>query len=497
MLEKIRNSILAQANRNAFIIKDKTYSYHDFARCITGIRQLLRNFRNTRNNIVGVYTEDSIETYAAIYAIWFEGMTFLPLNPRFPDIRNQEIIKQTGTNILLFQSVNPPSSVGDLVENLECIKGVVSDTVDLSLNPFSDDDILYILFTSGSTGIPKGVPISRKNFRAFIDAFLENGYMWNEDDRFLQMFDFTFDVSVQCYTVPLLFGACICTVPHEGIKYLSVYKVFERHSPTVAIMVPSVLIFLRPYLKKIHLPDLRYTLFTGESVPVSIVEAWSRCCPNAVIDDCYGPTEATIYCLSYRWCRHNGKIKSYNGIVSIGKPFMGVTALVADDKNKPVPAGVKGELLIAGDQVTKGYLNDEEKNLSAFVTVTLKDKKQLFYRTGDLVFVDEQGDYMYCGRTDYQVQVHGFRVELGEIEYRAKHFMQTGNCVALARPNKSGNMEIFLFAEGNRERIPELMAYLQSALPYYMQPVKIIPVDAMPLNEHGKTDRKALIALME
>jgi len=161
-----------------------------------------------------------------------------------------------------------------------------------------------------------------------------------------------------------------------------------------------------------------------------------------------------------------------------------------------VPPGVKGELVVAGNQVTKGYLNNAEKNSSSFVEIEHKHEKQRFYRTGDLVFVDEDGDFMYCGRIDDQVQVYGFRVELGEIEYHAKKIVHPGNCIAVARPNHSGNMEIFLFVEKNAERIPEIVSYLQISLPYYMQPFKVIPVDAIPVNANGKTDRNKLFTMI-
>jgi D-alanine--poly(phosphoribitol) ligase subunit 1 len=496
MLDRIRDSLLANDNRIAFIIKDQVYLYHDFAHYITGIRQILRHYKKIKNNIVGVVTDDCIETYAAIYAIWFEGLTFVPLNPRFPASRNQEILNQTGANTMLYACPDPPAEFIGAIENLDAVKGILSDQVDLDFHPGTAKDILYILFTSGTTGIPKGVPISRRNLDSFITAFLNHNYEWNANDRFLQMFDFTFDVSIQCYTIPLLLGACVCTVPHDQIKYLAVYKVMEQHHVTVAVMVPSVIAFLRPYMKKIHLPEIRYTLFTGESVPLSLVEEWANCCPNSIIDDCYGPTEATIYCLSYRWTKEKSLKKTYNGIVSIGRAFDGITALVLNENNKPAPAGVKGELVVAGDQVTKGYLNNDEKNSTAFVAIDHKDKKQRFYRTGDLVFFDDEGDCMYCGRIDNQVQVHGFRVELGEIEFHAKKIMPAGNYAAVARSNQSGNLEIFLFVENNKERIQEIISHLQSSIPYYMQPLKVISVDAIPLNINGKTDRNKLIAMI-
>jgi amino acid adenylation domain-containing protein len=496
MLSTIRDSILTHHDREAFIIKDRVYTYHELAQTITGVRKILHNFTDFSNKIVGVYIDDTIETYASIYALWFEGFAFLPLNPRFPLARNQEILRQTGATALLYSGIDPPEGIRDRMKYLASLKGVKQERVDLDFQPVPEDTARYVLFTSGSTGIPKGVPITGKNLDAFVGAFLAQDYAWNKEDRFLQMFDLTFDVSVQCYTVPLLLGACICTVPHDQIKYLAVYKVLEKNHITVAALVPSVVGFLQPYLKKIYLPEMRYTIFTGESVPQSIAEEWARCCPDALIDDCYGPTEATIYCLSYRWDPKKDKIKSYHGTVSIGKPFRGITARVVDEKSNPLPPGTKGELVIAGDQVTRGYTNAEDNNFSSFSPIAQKEMTQVFYHTGDLVFEDENGDFMYCGRIDHQVQVQGHRVELGEIEYHAKREVHPRNAVAIAKPNPSGSTEIILFVETIPERVPKVAACLQSALPYYMQPVKIIPLNAIPLNANGKTDRKKLLEMI-
>jgi amino acid adenylation domain-containing protein len=496
MLEKLIKSIRINAGRAAFVIKDREYTYADLARCISGIRHTLHCAKDCRNGIVGVYTDDSLETYASIFAIWFEGMTFLPLNPKFPVARNLEILRITDTTTLLYAGIKPPDDIQQVGMELISTAGRFDDPADLTLKPVSEESMLYILFTSGSTGIPKGVPISRRNFHAFLRAFMGNNTHWNAADRFLQMFDLTFDVSVQCFTVPLLLGASIYTVSQEQIKYLAVYRILEKYHPTVAVMVPSVISFLRPYLEKIFLPAIRHTVFTGEAVPLSLVEAWLRCCPNTRIDDCYGPTEATIYCLSYRWDDSNRQVKSHQGVVSIGKPLQGITACIVDGKGRPVKPGTKGELIVAGDQVTEGYLNSTEKNKTSFIELETNRVRQRFYRTGDLVFADAEGDYMYCGRLDDQVQVQGFRVELGEIEFQAGKFLHQEKCIALAGSNQSGNTEIYLFITGQEKSIPGLTAHLQSALPFYMQPNKVILLESIPLNSSGKTDRNQLKALI-
>ncbi len=496
MLFQIRANLLNYADQPAFVINDKAYSYHELGLCISGIQNLLQRHKDKNNKIIAVITGNNIETYAAIFAIWFEGLTFLPLNPKFPVRRNLDIIKQANPSIVLYSGNQPHPLLRKAVKNILSIGKNITTLKELSISPHNDEDSMYILFTSGSTGIPKGVPISYKNLKSFIKSFLKLDFSLDSHDRFLQMFDFTFDVSVFCYTVPLLIGATVFTVPQDGIKYLSVYKILANNKITVAAMVPSVVAFLKPYWEKIHLPYLRYTILTGESVKPAIAEAWAKCAPNSVIDDFYGPTEGTIFCHSYRWYKDTGNIKSYNNAVSIGKPFEDITAVVVDENNQIIPAGMKGELLIAGDQVTEGYLNNPVKNTASFITLEYKGHKERFYHTGDMVFMDEQGDYMYCGRIDNQVQVHGFRVELGEIEYQAGKMLEGGTCAAVARVNESGNSEIYLFIEEHEDKISEITTFLQTSLPYYMQPLKIYSLKSFPVNTNGKLDRNKLIEMI-
>jgi amino acid adenylation domain-containing protein len=496
MLYQIRENLLNNTDRTAFVINDKAYSYHELSLYITGIRNLLHKHINSSNKIVAVITGNNIETYAALFAIWFEGLTFLPLNPKFPVSRNLDIINQANPSIILYSDIQPHPIIKKAVKSILTLKNNLPSSAELNISPHNDEDTMYILFTSGSTGMPKGVPISYKNLNTFLTSFLKLDFRLDSTDRFLQMFDFTFDVSVFCYTIPLLIGATVYTVPQDGIKYLSVYKILANHRITMAAMVPSVIAFLKPYWEKINLPFLKYTILTGESVRPALAEAWTKCAPNSVIDDFYGPTEGTIFCHSYRWEKETGKIKSYNTAVTIGKPFESIKAIVVDEKNNILPAGIKGELLIAGNQVTKGYINNPEKNAASFITMESEGRKEHFYRTGDIVFIDEQGDYMYCGRIDNQVQVHGFRVELGEIEYQAGKLLEGGTCAAVARANESGNSEIYLFIEEHEDKISEITSCLQKSLPYYMQPLKIYSLKNFPFNANGKLDRNKLTEMI-
>ena len=144
-----------------------------------------------------------------------------------------------------------------------------------------DSELAYILFTSGSTGRPKGVPITRGNVSAFVTAFRDLGFRLTADDRCLQMFDLTFDLSVQSYLLPLLNGACVYTISFDRIKYQAVFELLDDYHLTFTMMVPSVIHYLRPYLDELHIEELRYSLFAGEGLNLDDVDSWARSVPNA------------------------------------------------------------------------------------------------------------------------------------------------------------------------------------------------------------------------
>lgn len=492
MIVQVKKSIELCSLKDAFVINDTHYTYGQFGQYISNVKSLIRDIPIKKNEIIGVVTYNDIETYATIYALWFSGLCFLPINPLFPEKRNQEIIRNSNLRYVFYSKSN--IDINDKVVQSYSTLDLPNVEVDLDLPTLSDEDLMYILFTSGSTGIPKGVPINRKNLNGFVDAFFSNGYSLSSDDRFLQMFDFTFDVSVQCYVLPLCIGASVYTVPLDNIKFFAIYQILEKYKITVAKMVPSVIAFLRPYFSKIKLPYLKYSLFSGEALFNDVVEKWADCVPNAIIQNYYGPTEATIDCLYYTWSRSAVPEKIYNGVISIGRPFGDTKALIIGEDGQIITDdNLKGELCVSGNQVTTGYLNLPDKNKSAFVQLQFQNENCTFYRTGDLVYRDKDGDYLYCGRIDQQVQIQGYRVELGELESHTKQLIGNVQVAAVAKTNASGNVQLFLFVENYQAETKLIIEYLQKTLPHYMVPSKVIVLEAFPLSSSGKIDRKKLI----
>jgi len=479
-------SVFCHEQQNAFCINDKFFTYKDLFRVISGIRAELKA-KVVKGKNVGVIANDDLETYASIIAIWLEGGAYVPLHPLQPADRNLDIIGQAEISLVLDSGIN------ELLPGIPSIKsrGLRSDTPDLEPAECSDESLAYILFTSGSTGKPKGVPITRGNLGWFMKSFWEAGFIIDHHDRCLQCFDLTFDVSVQSFLVPLTRGACTYTIPHDQIKYSYVYGLLEDHQLTFGAMAPSMLRYMRPYFDEINAPAMRYSILTAEASPVDLLEEWSRCIPNAEIFDFYGPTEATIYCTYYKFNR-NRPNKHLNGMLSIGKPMAGISAIIMDDEGKIAAPNQKGELCISGNQLTPGYWHNPDKTSNAFFRLQQQEGPVRLYKTGDLCFIDEDGDIMYSGRLDYQVKIQGYRIELGEIEYHARWFLKDLNAVALPYTNAAGTNEIALFIEGSRREPGDILNHLKLKLPSYMIPSKILFRESFQLNNNGKIDRVKL-----
>jgi amino acid adenylation domain-containing protein len=491
ILQPIIDSCKTFAKNNAFCINAKFYTYIDFAKHITKIRKAVQTSETKTANI-GLVVNDDIETYASIFAIWMDGYVYIPIHPQEPLERSMEIITEADVDLILDSSIKTKFSTRTIINS----SLLTFEEINLKPKSIPDDALAYILFTSGSTGKPKGVQITRGNIGSFMKAFWEVGFHIDQNDRCLQCFDLTFDVSVQSYLVPLTKGACTYTIPHDQIKYSYVFGLLEDHKLTFGAMAPSMIRYLQPYFDEINIPDMRYNILTAEASPLDLIIEWSKCIPNAEIYDFYGPTETTIYCTYNKFFRVVSN-KQLNGMLSIGKPMSGLKAIIIDDEKRILGKNQKGELCISGGQITSGYWKNNDKNIESFFEIKEENTIRRFYRTGDSCYFDDDMDIMLEGRLDHQVKIQGYRVELGEIEYHAREFLSGQNAIAVTFSNQNSNNEIALFIEGELPNDFSLLEYLKRKMPFYMIPSKIIVKEKLPLNASGKTDRIALKNLIQ
>lgn len=482
ILTPVIGNIIINSENNAFCIEDTLFSYKEFGDRIKNIRALIKG-RNIQNRHVGLVTNNDIETYASIFALWLDGYCYLPLHIKQPIDRCEDIIDQVGIDTIL-DSSKISRFKNDLVVNTKTKASITSDLI--LLENVSEGDLAYILFTSGSTGKPKGVTLSRKNIGTFIDPFWKSGIHLNSTDRCLQCFDLTFDVSVQCYLVALISGACVYTVPYGEGKYLQVASLVDEYKLTFAVMAPSMLRYMQPFFTQIDMSSIKQMILTAEACPKNLLETAYKYCKDVVLYDFYGPTETTIYCTYYKLNRE-GNNKELNEIISIGKPMANCIGFILDENQKELPTGEKGELCIAGDQVTQGYWKNDEKNASSFFYLEVNGEMLRFYHTGDLCYKDDDGDIMYSGRMDNQVKIQGFRIELGEIEYHSREIAKR-NTVCIANDEDGINV-LYLFIEGKQMDTKPIIDYMKSKMPHYMIPSHIQFIESFPLNNSDKIDR--------
>jgi D-alanine--poly(phosphoribitol) ligase subunit 1 len=482
--EILQQSFIQHAEKKALCINNTFYTYSQFAEKIKSIQNIILNHTKKQKQIIALHTSDDIETYASILACWFSGCAFVPLNPNHPEVRNQNILEQTGAILI---SPTGEKTDPDIRQDDKSLIEVV---------PVEKNDLMCILFTSGSTGIPKGVPMNRGNIDCTMDAFFALDYNLTSDDGFLQMFDFGFDMSMLSYLPAFMLGACVYTVSEQKIRYLAALKVMQDHPVTFAAMVPSTLTFLQPFFSKMALPRLRFSVLGGEPFYKDIFTGWAPCIPNARIINISGPSEITMACMGYELSRKEEN-KHYNGVLAFGSPWKNTTALVVDEQLKPVPAGMQGELCFAGNHVMAGYWKIPEKNKEVFFNFDSGSGLQRFYRTGDMAIRDNDDIFLSCGRIDQQVKIQGHKVELGEIEHHVRTLTGSSKVAAIAHNNDSGLREITIFVDESIVlKNDEIMRNLQKIVPVYMLPSRIIRIKDFPSNNSGKTDRIALTKLL-
>lgn len=473
--------------KTAFVIDGIAYSYKELFACVNGIHAFLDG---REEEVIGVVAENRTETYAAILAVLLSGKTYVILHPHYPDNRNNKIREVGDIGVVLYadecdMAKAMPESVA-FVSTRE-LRGEEH----AEYNYGSGDTKAYIIFTSGSTGEPKGVPITRDNLNVFYTAYSALGWNLGADDRMLQMFELTFDVSVVSTLFPLTVGAAIYTVGPGEMKYTKVYELLEDERLTFAAIAPSLLQFLSPYFDEIRLPDLKYLIVTAEAAQADVLARFRACAPNAEFVNLYGPTEATIYCTAYRIPRE--ECKHYHGMIAIGRPFEEMEVVIADEDGQALNTGEKGELWVSGPQVMAGYWKDREKSEQVLV----RHNGRVFYKTGDLCYMDADGDIIYCGRKDYQVKVQGFRVELNEIEYTARKFYrEEKNVVVVAKKDDDGGCQLHLFIEAAECDTPSLLEFMKMHLPVYMLPARVHCLEVFPLGTSNKIDRKKLLSLV-
>jgi amino acid adenylation domain-containing protein len=513
----LRSGFLSHAashpGRTALVVQDVTRTYGELEKTARQWASALCQRLGRAPERVGVFAYRSEVSYTGVLAALFSGAAFVPLNRTYPAERTRAMIEAGNLDALIVDLASFPQ-LAQIAERLSRTPLVMlpeqeafpmqgatvlgkSDLATMTplraMPPVLPADVAYLLFTSGSTGVPKGVPVTHANVLHFIDV-MTNRYSISSSDRFSQTFDQTFDLSVFDLFVAWESGASVYVI--QPLNMLAPTRFVQRHELTVWFSVPSVPALMRKkgFLKPGSFPSLRLSLFCGEPLPCASAKAWQQAAPNSVLENLYGPTELTIACLVHRWDPLESPGLSVNGMVPIGRPFPGLGAVLLDEELRPVPNGQPGELCVCGPQTVPGYWQDEAKTAERFIAVEVSSSTSIrVYRTGDRAARQETGDYVYLGRVDHQIKVLGHRVELGEIEAALRADPTVVEAVAVGWPVEDGTaLGVVAFVTGSGIEPDRLMDGVRLTLPDYMAPRTIRVVEAMPLNSNGKIDRNAL-----
>lgn len=490
LAERIAVSAAAHPQNIALRVDGETWSYAELFGAATALASRLP----ADHPVIGIYAARHASTYVGILATVLAGGTYVPLNCRFPDARNREILRRTGASHLLcgatFKDAATRIAEGSNAELRTVEDAYVSGVTDgWATGRARPDDAAYILFTSGSTGTPKGVAITHANLGAYLDTALSL-LSPSPDARFSQTFDLTFDLSVHDLFVAWSSGATLCVASTGDLTDPAAYMVREGITHWFSVPTLAGALHRSGALKPGAFPDLRCALFCGEALPSDLARAWLEATPQARLENWYGPTEATIACV-----RHDLKKGTGEGVTPIGKPFAGMTALVVGDDGKEVTAGEIGTLYLGGPQLAEGYLNDPERSARSFVN--LPGRTGHFYNTGDLVSRNREGLHFH-GRSDFQAKIRGYRVELGEIEAALRAQYPGDNVVALTWPPAETNATHVIAAVETETPEPALdRAALRETLPDYMVPSSVFGLPGFPINTSGKIDRPAIARAIE
>ena len=510
------------AGRTALVVDGVSYSYDELHRHAGRIAAAIRQNEQQPFPLAAVWAHRSVTAYTGVLGCLAAGKGYVPLNPKFPMQRTLRMLSLSGCSVIVVGKECLPQ-LPELLEGIDRSVAVILPHLNESERvasrhagqrilhreqmPCRDESTeaprpcetspAYLLFTSGSTGEPKGVPISHRNVRAYLD-YVRAEYELNEHDRFSQQFDLTFDLSVHDMFVCWECGAALYCVPEKSL--MGPAKFIRDHRLTVWFSVPSV----AGLMAKLHMltpgcfPSLRYSLFCGEPLPEAYAQAWQVAAPNSVVENLYGPTETTIAIAHFRWDPTKSAKDSANGIVPIGRVFEGQDCRIVNPQGMVVPVGETGELCLSGSQIASGYWNNPTKTQEKFMRLP-GGAEQMWYRTGDLVKQNTAGNLFYLGRTDHQIKIRGYRVELQEIEAVLRRTCGTEQVIAIPWPVRDGTAEgIVSFVSGveslDQERV---LARCGDLLPDYMVPKKVYLIDELPLNANQKVDRGMLAKILE
>lgn len=484
-------------DRAALRFEQQKLTYGELDRRANQLARHLRRLGVGRDGLVGLFVERSLEMVVGILGILKAGAAYVPMDTSYPQERLAFMLADAKLAVLLTQSslvANLPSGGAPLVrlDEFDWHGAEAAPQCDVRVHP---EHLAYVIYTSGSTGRPKGVCIEHRNIVNYVLGVVDR-FQLEPGMSYATVSTIAADLGNTVIFPALVTGGCLHVISQERAEsqaMLSDY--FSREKIDVLKIVPSHLAALQSGENPEQVMPARRLILGGESSRLDWIErlrAWS---PNCAIYNHYGPTETTVGVLTYQVGTQLPSTRS--GTLPLGRPLPNSRIYILDAEGQPVPVGEQGELCIGGRGVARGYLNRPDLSAEKFVPDPFStDPRARLYRTGDLARYLPDGTIEFCGRIDHQIKLHGYRVELGEIEGVLREQGAVQEAVVLAREDQSGHQQLVAYVAGEQALTPTtLREYLKGRLPQYMVPSAFVLMERLPLTLNGKIDRQALAAL--
>lgn len=489
VIEYLELSEKSFPDKTAVVDEHKKLTYSelaDYSRRVGG--RLVGHIK--KSEPVAVYMEKSAETLCAFFGIVYAGGCYSLLNTELPEGRIRSIIEVLSPNVIITSEELYPRALcmfqGKVILRIEEL--LMAPLPDSFYCRRFDVDPLYINFTSGSTGVPKGIVVGNRSVLDFIDCFTDT-FSICSDDIIANQAPFDFDVSVKDIYSALKVGATLVIVPRRMFTApVELVEFLVEHNVTTMIWAVSALCLLSTF----HAFDyktpstINKILFSGEVMPLKHLNTFRKHLPEAMFVNLYGPTEITCNC-TYHILDKN---VDYADGIPIGIPFENEDVFLLDESDKRIEAVDSiGEICVRGTALALGYYSAPEQNKKSFVQNPLNPRyPEIIYRTGDLGKFNEDGELVFCGRKDFQIKYLGHRIELEEIERAIAAIDGVERCCCIFDEKRS-RLKGFYMGEIDKE---ELNSVMKKTFPSFMIPGVIKKVDNMPLTKNGKIDRKAL-----
>ncbi|WP_297626967.1 non-ribosomal peptide synthetase [Nocardia sp.] len=487
MAQLMANAVASNPEGVAVVCGDHQLTYRELDERATILAERLAQAGAGPEMLVAVGIPRSIESVLAVWAITRTGAAFVPVDPSYPSDRIARIIEVSGVTIgltVVAQRDRLPDAVDwwcvDDPSEFETA-AAQAQTANASYEYRAcPENPAYVIFTSGSTGAPKGVVVTHSGLANLAMAQCDRDLI-TSDSRVLHVASPSFDASVVELVMAVGAAATLVIAPPTAFAGPDLTELLAREHVSHIALTPSALATVEPA----GLHELRTIVTGGEPCPPELVAAWSA--PNRLHFNDYGPTEATV------WATGSAPLQP-GAPITIGRPAPGVHALVLDDRLRPVPDGVVGELYLAGIALARGYFGRVDLTAARFVAHPYAPGRRM-YRTGDLVR-RRAGDLEYLGRTDTQVKLRGLRIELGDVEAALTADPAVARAVALVRADAHGGMLVaYVVPEPGAEiSLRDLKSEVAQRVPSYMVPSALLALDDLPRTANGKLDRDALPA---